>query len=472
METINKNHLTNSFFLFLIPLFLNRGLRKELRHLAKYEYFLFLISNRQEEPERYVEISNGLLRKVIRQKMITRIKKNLFELGVIECDFKKKFIISKGKTIGKKSYAYRISKEYYVPINSKNETYINRDGFDTNPDSQSNILIMGLYNRDAFMDKLNKSRISLYEKIVKAHRTRWDDLVCLENSPEYSFIQNNTNKLSIDSSGYNWIDGEVIKKRPLKASRCEFINERGELVVYLNKKRTLNEEIGEEWKNYLKKIELKQFQFSCPASVNRVFYNITSIPSELRKFFRYNGQVLAYLDFSNFQPFLLIKFLKDKFGEHLPEDVLIYIHLTSEGLFYSDIQKKIEDNGILIRDKSSFKIDFFGRVFFSSERRKYKFRVVFDKYFPNVSKVITELKRNNYKDLAILLQRLESKIVINSIIKEIAIKYPESFVLPVHDAIICEESMKDVIKVLMLEKVQEIIGCRPNVKEEKLVINH
>jgi len=362
METNNKNQLPNSFFLFLIPLFLNRGLRKELRHLAKYEYFLFLISNRQEEPERYVEISNSLLRKVIRQKMITRIKKNLFELGVIECDFKKKFIISKGKTVGKKSYAYRISKEYYVPINSKNITYINRDGFETNPHSPSDYE-MGLYNRDAFMKKLNKSRICLYEKIVKAHRTRWDDLVCLENSPEYNFIQNNANKLSIDSSGFNWIDGEVIKKRPLKASRCEFINERGDLVVYLNKKRILNEEIGEEWKNYLKKIESKQFQFNCPASVNRVFYNITSMPSELRKFLRYKGQALVYLDFSNFQPFLLIKFLMDKFGENLPEDVISYIKLTSEGLFYTDIQKRMEVNGILFKEKSSFKIAFFGRVF-------------------------------------------------------------------------------------------------------------
>ncbi|MBS1636182.1 MAG: hypothetical protein JST26_09715 [Bacteroidetes bacterium] len=466
METnVNNGY---SFFSFLPVLFKENGLEKEIRHLAKYEYFLKLVSDKQTSEEIFVPISNKILRKVIRQELITRIKNNLFHLGIIECNFRKRFEKRNGKIIGKESYSYRLTKQYFVPINSKMQSSINGDGLEVNQTTGTlSSSLSALYNRYGLDKKVERARKKFQEKVSIALRTRWHDLMGLQQKPEYNFIYRNTFKVGINPEAFSWIDDEVKRNRPLKDSTGEFINSKGEIRIYMKRNRTLTPKIAQEWKDHLQRIQNKDFQFNCPSSVNRVFYNITSMPGELRKFLCYKNQELVYLDYSNFQPLLFVKYILDSLSLD-SEEVSKYIAWASEGRFYKEVKKMIIESNVKITDEVNFKTDFFARVFFSSEKRKYKYRTAFAHTFPNVSRVITETKGQNHKSLAVSLQRMEAEIVINTVFHQLAQKYSNCFALPVHDAIICEASMKEIILNLMIEAVRNKIGCMPDVKVEPL----
>jgi len=62
--------------------------------------------------------------------------------------------------------------------------------------------------------------------------------------------------------------------------------------------------------------------------------------------------------------------------------------------------------------------------------------------FPIVSKYLKSLKKGNYKNGGSLLQRIESKIWIDTILNDI----PCDFAIPIHDCVIVKE--KDVDRVL------------------------
>jgi hypothetical protein len=497
---MNKhNKIEDVFFSFLKEFIMANNLKKERLHLPKYEFFLKEIINNQLDQENYTLISNRFLRKVIRQPIITRMKYNLIRLGVIECNYEMLYCKPlNGKPKGEIPYGYRITPEYFnffKELINTSRLYENTNGTallnDTNesgfksdnngvafnvsingsvlPDNYNKAVLLPhlerVYNESGLpLDVLEKRRVEFQEKTKRKNLTRWDILLSDENLPEYRFIRDNTHKLSIDKNGYRWIEEQVKAKLRLKNKKREFVNNDGRVVSYIAKNRFLDEENGKQWKGDLVRIDKGLYRFSCPESTHRVYYNITSMPSELRQFLRFKGEELYCLDYSNFQPFLFIKALKERFSDEIPSDVSRYIELTSKGQFYAEIMRLIIVDGIEIKNQDSFKIDFFARVFFSNEKRKYKFRLVFDKHFPNVSALITESKKENYKDLSIGLQKFEAEIVINNILREIAIKYPEAFVLPIHDAILCESGMSDVVKNLMYDKAEEIIGHRPTIK--------
>ncbi|MFY9309958.1 MAG: hypothetical protein WAQ28_12995 [Bacteroidia bacterium] len=456
-------------------------LKRELKHIPKYEYFISLIYPKQIERVTYVPVSNAILKKVIRQPIIKRMKENLFTMGVVECDYKMKFELQNAKTVGLEPYGYRITSKYYIPHTTNGTTttstgtnaiVYNRDGSDTETGKTTSTHNNKptIYNRYGFTEeKVNKSRDAFYNKVAEAHYNRWNDLIDLPQKPEYKFIQENTTKLEIDTSVYDWIDKQVLAQLPLKPRQCQFVNPNGKLVVYIQKNRVLNKELAEGWKQHIQKMQNGVFHFSCPPTVNRVFYNVTAMPSELRKFLRYEGKSLAHLDYSNFQPFLFIKYLVEKYKDHLPEDVMNYIDITSRGVFYAEVMALIKEKGIAIKNESNFKYDFFKRVFFSKAQRNDKYRTAFADKFPNVYAVIADVKSGNYKTLSIELQKLEARIVINTILNEIAQKYPTSFVLPIHDALICEQEMSEIVKQLMIEKTKQIIGFEPKMKQELLI---
>lgn len=463
----NNNKKPEFNFSFLKNLLLENGLSKELRHLPKYEHFLFLIIKEQKEQSNYVPVSNRLLKQVMRQPIINRVKKHLKELGLIECNFKMRYELKDGERIGIEPYSYRLTDKFC----QLHQGGCALHSITTNTPINQEISVDYKYNGngDGLSDeRINSLREEFVAKLQGIRQRHWSDLVKQAEKPEYLFIENNAKKLTVDLSVYDWIEEQVTNKLPLKPAKSEFINSEGKLVKYLKKDRYLTEEIASQWKNHAEKIEKGTFQFSCSVRVGRVYYNITSMPSQLRNFLRYQGNELFYLDYSNFQPFLFNKILKEKYGNELPADVKKYIELTCEGLFYAEVKQLIEAAGIEIKDPASFKTDFFGRVFFSSEKRKYKYRTVFEQHFPNVSATISEVKKGNFKALSIQLQKLEAQIVIGTILREIAEQKPDAFVLPIHDALICEKEMFSHVQRLMIERAEQVIGHRPKIKFELL----
>ena len=62
--------------------------------------------------------------------------------------------------------------------------------------------------------------------------------------------------------------------------------------------------------------------------------------------------------------------------------------------------------------------------------------------FPNVMKLILKMKQNDYRDLAVRLQRLEAECIIDGVLKKFMDKYENCFIASVHDSIIIKKEFE------------------------------
>lgn len=98
---------------------------------------------------------------------------------------------------------------------------------------------------------------------------------------------------------------------------------------------------------------------------------------------------------------------------------------------------------------------------------------LFASLFPTVFQVFNAIKRNldkknGYKVLAILLQRIESNIMIRGVAKELSEKYPELPVFTLHDSIVTldTEEAKAIVSETIKRHCSEYVGFPPQLSFE------
>jgi hypothetical protein len=178
-------------------------------------------------------------------------------------------------------------------------------------------------------------------------------------------------------------------------------------------------------------------------STMRVFHTITNLKKELRKFILINGKPLKEIDVSNAQPLLFCKMIRDYKNVYIPNstsDIEKYIELCESGKLYKYLSEEFG-----VENTTEFKKYFFAKVFFSTEKRNYDVRKKFDKLFPTVSEIISFYKKENYKNLAIELQRLESEVMITNVARNL-IELGVNEFMTIHDAIFCTTQYYDIVK--------------------------
>jgi hypothetical protein len=62
------------------------------------------------------------------------------------------------------------------------------------------------------------------------------------------------------------------------------------------------------------------------------------------------------------------------------------------------------------------------------------------------------------------MQKLESKIMINGVFRYLAINCNGDFAIPLHDAIYCERSISEDVKMLIEEEIKKEIGVEATVR--------
>ena len=203
---------------------------------------------------------------------------------------------------------------------------------------------------------------------------------------------------------------------------------------------------------------------------NRLHTNITNMSSELRPFISHEtGEQLVNLDIRNSQPLLFATLIQDHYkGQDLPEDAKLYIELTSAGLFYEHIMRLC---GVpqIPGERKLFKKQFFGRVFFCENLHmdSYADAQVFKEHFPNVYELIRFYKRKDYKQLAIEMQKRESKIIIDTVCSNLFKEYgPDFFCLTIHDSIVVLKSQQELVKQCICNAFATLYGIMPTVNPE------
>lgn len=210
--------------------------------------------------------------------------------------------------------------------------------------------------------------------------------------------------------------------------------------------------------------------FKVDGKGNRAHTNLTNLASDLRQFIRYNGKKLGQVDLRNSQPFLLNLVIKNKINKRSVEQMEEYNRykkLTENGEFYEYLMSEFGIASSNEKDRKAFKLLFFGRVFFDRNRKVLKKEEqLFAELFPTIFSIIRKIKEEDYTQLAISLQKGESKIIITECVRKIRQERPDIFVSTIHDSIVGEHENLDYFREV-IEEVFLKYNLAPTVKKEK-----
>lgn len=280
----------------------------------------------------------------------------------------------------------------------------------------------------------------------------------------------------------------IAKKRVEKWERCEG-GARGQLVkwakdagleidiqsleAHVNETLKQKPEAFEEhiaiWIN-LSRLKEGFYFFSNPKDSfgERLHTPFTNLKKEYRKFIRIKGSDTVELDFKNSQLFflacicinpkaayeILLPGWKETLGlEHYTgafekcyekrKDFKLFVKKSLDGQIYEYIQSELKKQGINF-DREKTKDTVF-KCIFSDDKVNKKIKEKIGKVFPTIVELSNVLNSNQKKLLPKLMQRFESRIVIDRIAKAV-IEKGLGPVLTVHDSFICHPDNSDGIR--------------------------
>jgi len=368
--------------------------------------------------ESFINLHSHTLRDIIGRKIFYVIRNNLLTKEVIEMDH--------SYLVGEYSKSYRLTDQYRNVKHKKIEITDER-----------------------IIQRLSKHKLKLVSEIP--------------DGSEYDLLLDNLYRIGIDHT---------------------------EAIKFINCNYSGDPDIYNAYKVSIDYIHEQILFFKVDDIAGRVHTNITNLSRELRQFLRFEGKPLINIDISNSQPFLFniliqnylnskqvktyfsyynnnitnTNYLNPPYVVTIP-DIDKYERLTSEGRFYEYLMK---EGGLKNECRQEFKKSFFGKVFFCQSRDQYTYKEakLFRKLFPNVYNIILHYKSEDYKQLAINLQKAEANIMINKICKRISIERPEIFVSTIHDSILTTEENKEYICNVILSEFENNFKLKPSLKIE------
>jgi hypothetical protein len=207
----------------------------------------------------------------------------------------------------------------------------------------------------------------------------------------------------------------------------------------------------------------KSLRFYRNATNKRLETNLTNMASDLRPFI-VGIENMTYFDLSNSQPVLfniqLEKYKKDASPELLKE-IDWYYGLTKDGQWYELLMKIFNTDDREVCKKNWMKIAY-------SKNDSYRhLKKVFKRALPEIYKVIENIKKKNYKNFAVGLQTLESKIFITKICSKLV----EVGIIPytLHDGLLVLDEYADETLKIMESVLTECLGFTPTIKEERII---
>ena len=309
-------------------------------------------------------------------------------------------------------------------------------------------------------------------------------------------------------------DKLTIKEREAKDEIKHLIIHEDDKRKYSTKKVMITEFHDQQWKYSMK-----------PTSDNRLHSNLTRSPKVLRKHIRYDGKHIYGVDLKTSQPFFLCVLIKailkkDKglldqikathiltdetieklFNLELNRDDLIeFVQSVLEKDFYNEFEKKLnidyDDSGIpyrmvsnyLSKDKNRRKRKYeenkeptrkesfettrelvkavVMEIFYSKPKTTIKEAKVFREAYPGVFKIFKCLDECKVK-FSYLLQYVEAYVLLDYTAKRIHEDYPEMPLFSIHDALVTNETWKNILKQEMLKHIKAITTINPNLEIE------
>ena len=239
--------------------------------------------------------------------------------------------------------------------------------------------------------------------------------------------------------------------------------------------------------------------YTIDSTSGRFHSNVTNCPKGFRPYLRVNGEPLINIDVKNCQPYLSTIILTDPlkastFAENPAfamvlqtlkvshqQDVKTYISLVINGTFYEYLMSEFASEGLHL-DRSETKRQVL-RILFARNRTpkdptNRKARDIFKLRFPTVHRIFSKVRGSNrgdkftsFKRFAILLQRIESYLMLDVVLKRIYRELPDVVAITIHDSIMTGIMTNNVeaVKTILIEEMTNFVGFRPNVTLEGII---
>jgi hypothetical protein len=185
----------------------------------------------------------------------------------------------------------------------------------------------------------------------------------------------------------------------------------------------------------------------------RMHTNFTILKSFIRKnCLLIDGDETSEIDINNSQPLFLTKIISDSNSKWIKSDEFeLFKYLTINGKYYQYVMDYLKTT-----NKSSVK-EMTYKVLFGKNSSNSKADKVFSQLFPSIHHFIKLYKKEkgDYKILSYELQRAESNLIFNKIIREVMNSYPNIKLVTVHDSIIVPKKFKESIESIFKTKLFE-----------------
>jgi hypothetical protein len=258
----------------------------------------------------------------------------------------------------------------------------------------------------------------------------------------------------------------------------------------------------------LDELNEKNYRYSVDQTAHRFHSNFTNLKTDFRQFITYGNEELVSVDIKNSQPFFALMLLRPGFYENfespitfhsiysnnLPisspshlqyislmirkcsesytsKEIQTFSELVLNGQIYEYLaQELFDEKGIVFEDRRELKNEFF-HAFYSPNQTIGKpdahLRRLFRDRFPKVYEIFSLLKKKDHKLFPVLLQRIESFIVVEQICNRIAHIRPYLPIYTVHDSIVTTAGNEGFIEAIMSEEIERLTGYVPNLKIER-----
>jgi len=198
---------------------------------------------------------------------------------------------------------------------------------------------------------------------------------------------------------------------------------------------------------------------------NRLHNNLTNLATPLRNTLNYNGKNLVQCDLKNSQP-LLFRIHLNKYT-HIPQEELDkYLDVVCNIGFYEFFAEKL---GVKLTEKNrtEFKKKIFGGVLFDKNRKTLsKYEKIFKEEFPIIFYCMRDMKKDDYKNIPISLQKLESQYIFHCV--DVLSKENKNIeLLTIHDSIVTVEGKENIVYNTMMEEFHKMFNILPKIKIEK-----
>ena len=174
----------------------------------------------------------------------------------------------------------------------------------------------------------------------------------------------------------------------------------------------------------------------------RMHTNYTILKSFIRKnCLLIDGEETCEIDIPNSQPLFLTKIIDMDSNLVDKKELLLFKELTTTGTYYQYVMNQLGEKDKKKVKEMTYKV-LFGRNISNSKVDKN-----FKKLFPTIHQFIKNYKREHgdYRVLAYDLQKAESDLVFNTVIKKVMQFYPEIKLITIHDSIVIPRKYKEEV---------------------------